>query len=177
MKAIIGIVIFFFSTAFFHPADIEEIPWSEARVLAYGDFKGAIPEETSWAALTSSYVYFTYGTTNGKLSSYKVYAAFRKNESWMKVKNAAVLSHEQLHFNLTEIYTRKLYQQLGDLQKESVNVPEKAKSLFQRINATCDSVQKQYDSQTAHGTLEDEQAEWKKKTDSLLKLYPPYPRQ
>src|SRR4030095_9396044 len=109
-------LIFLFLVTFFPPffpkapaAGADEIRWIQRQTLAYNDFKGSVPENTPWAALTSTYIYFTYGTTNGKLTSYHVYAAFRKNESWIKTKNENVLSHEQLHFDIAEAFSRKLY--------------------------------------------------------------------
>src|SRR4029453_673466 len=128
----------------------------------------SVPENTPWAALTSTYIYFTYGTTNGKLTSYHVYAAFRKNESWIKTKNENVLSHEQLHFDIAEAFSRKLYKKAAELKNEAGDIPKEAKALFKKVNDECDRVQQQYDDESAHGTKEKEQAAWKKKIEEMM---------
>lgn len=157
------------------PVNSEEIRWMDRHELTYSDFKGKVPGNTPWAALTSSYIYFTYGTTNGRLTSYKVYASFRKSESWMKIKNEEVLAHEQLHFDISEAFTRKLYAQVQELKNKSGDIPKQASDLFNRMNSECDQTQQLYDEETDHGVNEEEQLKWKKKVEELLSSYDPYP--
>jgi hypothetical protein len=99
------------------PANTEEIKWTERRQLAFSDFNGQMPASTPWAALTSSYVYFTYAPRMVNYQRFSVYASFRKKESWMKVKNEEVLNHEQLHFDITEVFARKLYGEAALLKR------------------------------------------------------------
>jgi hypothetical protein len=160
----------------FNPGE-GEIKWPEGKKLTYSDFEGRVPPNTPWAALTSSNIYFTYQTSNGKLSSFLVYASFRKKNSWIKIKNEAVLNHEQLHFDITETFTRKLYKEISLLKDSHGDIPKQVTELFKRINNECDQMQQQYDAETQHGTLPEEQESWKKKVEKMLSDYPPYPEQ
>jgi hypothetical protein len=155
--------------------DDDEIHWTKRQTLTFDDFQSMVPDNTSWAALTSSYIYFTYGTSNGNLTSMRVYASFRKKESWMKIKNENVLAHEQLHFDITEVFTRKLYSEAQELKGKKGNIPQQVKDLFNTINDQCDLVQRQYDNETVHGTRNEEQEVWKKKVAQMLIQYPEYP--
>src|SRR5690349_8815741 len=97
----------------------DEIRWQESRKLTFDDFKGDIPRVTPWAASTSSEIHFGYETTNGLLTHVVVYASFNPEKSWIKKRLPAVLSHEQLHFDITEIFTRKFYHEV--MKKSSAN--------------------------------------------------------
>ncbi len=168
-------VLMFASQELRVPLTYNEIKWSEGRILTYGDFQGKVPEVSPWAALTSSNIYFTYSTSNGKLSDFSVYASFIEESSWMKIENEDVLSHEQLHFNITEIFARKLHERAELLRSKTGNVPKLASDLFKQINKECDILQQQYDDETSHGTNEDKQSEWTKKIAAMLSKQAPYP--
>lgn len=157
------------------PSQEEEIRWSQKSVLSFSDFKGKVPENTPWAALTASYIYFTYSTSNGSISNIHVYASFKKHESWMKTAREDVLAHEQLHFAITEYFARKLYHDSQQLRTERGNVAAAASSLFKAINQECDDMQETYDEETDHGIKPESQEKWKKRIEGLMKAYPPYP--
>lgn len=152
-----------------------EIKWVEGRMLTYNDFQGKVPTASPWAALTSSNIYFTYSTANGRLSDFRVYASFIAENSWMKIENEDVLAHEQLHFDITEIFARKLYLEADLLKTKSGSVPKLASDLFKNINKDCDAMQQQYDDETSHGTKSDKQIEWAKKIALILSNHPSYP--
>ncbi len=154
--------------------DTDEIRWSQKSELEYSDFKGNVPGNSPWAALTASYIYFTYSTTNGKISTLKVYASFKKNESWIKNARADVLAHEQLHFAITEYYARKLYNEAQQLKTQSGNAAA-ANALFNAVNKECDQMQESYDSDTNHGVNTVTQEKWRVRVATLMKQYEPYP--
>lgn len=153
----------------------DEIRWADRNVITFEDFKGGAPEESPWAALTASYIYFNYSTSNGRISTIKVYASFKKNESWMKTKRDDVLGHEQLHFAITEYFARKLYADAQALKEKTGDLSTAANSLFRKINESCDRMQATYDSETEHGIKTEEQASWKTKVEAMLKEYDAYP--
>ena len=167
----------FLLTVCFHLSEIanDEIRWNSNRKLAYADFKGAIPAVTPWAATTNSKIFFSYETINGKISKLNVYASFDTNRSWMKKKLPEVLSHEQLHFDITEYYARRFYEEVMKMQDEK-DPKEKLNALFQKINFECDQMQQKYDDETQHGTVADAQTNWKKKVNDLIESTQTYPQ-
>ena len=94
------------------------IYWSSSRPLSWSDFKG-IPDTkyNGISAITSSGILHYKGCEKG-LISYKVKAYFEKYESWVKTEalTGHHLEHEQLHFDITEIYARKLRKALANKQ-------------------------------------------------------------
>lgn len=156
-------------------SDDDEIRWTDRSEITFDDFKGSVPESSPWAALTASYIYFNYSTTNGRISMIKVYASFKKNESWMKTNRDDVLGHEQLHFAITEYFARKLYAESQALKEKAGDPSAAANSLFKKINESCDRLQATYDSETEHGIKTEAQAQWKAKLESMLKEYDAYP--
>lgn len=149
-----------------------EIRWQEARKLTFADFKGSVPAYSSWAATTQSMINFSYEETNGKLLNVVVYASFIPEKSWMKNRIPEVLAHEQLHFNITEVFARKFY---SEVIKQTSFSKEKLRNLFKAENSACDELQQQYDEETDHGTKEEIQEKWKEKVSKLLQSYEPYP--
>jgi hypothetical protein len=149
-----------------------EIRWEQSRELTYSDFKEAPPVVTPWAATTSSEISFSYEVINNHLTHVVVYASFIPEKSWMKSKLPEVLMHEQLHFDITEVYARKLYMEV--IHQSSVSKKDLTAS-FKSANAECQKVQQQYDDQTDHGTIQTVQAKWKEKVSGMLHSTDPYP--
>ena len=156
----------------FFPA--EDIRWQETRKLTFADFKGAVPDYSSWAATTQSNINFSYAEVNGKLSNVVVYASFTPEKSWMRKRLPEVLSHEQVHFDITELFARKFYHEVMSGVSFS---KEKLRDLFKSENSACDKFQQQYDDETEHGTKEEMQAKWKEKVSTMLQSSEPYPTQ
>ncbi|MBA3649513.1 MAG: hypothetical protein H0W62_13345 [Chitinophagales bacterium] len=150
-----------------------EIKWNKDYKLSYCNFQSAIPENTPWAGLTSSKIFFSYETVNGKISAYTVYASFEPGRSWIKIDTSSVLHHEQLHFDITELYARKLYAEMKS--KAGQLTASKSKEIFSGINKEWGKTQEQYDEETAHGIVSEAQEQWVAKIQLLLEQYGPYP--
>ena len=87
------------------------IKWNEDRKLTWDDFKAAPLKMGSTAAMTTTHLGFSYSVANGKIT-YKIDCQFEKNKSWGLVKNDWILKHEQGHFDIAEIFARKLNKSL-----------------------------------------------------------------
>src|SRR5688572_19680249 len=91
-------------------------PWSAARRLRWSDFRGRPPERGEEGAKTG-YALFYAWKCRGEAFDFRVIAAFRPRQSWVKavvVKDTAqsrsTLGHEQTHFDLAEMHARKMRQ-------------------------------------------------------------------
>ena len=86
------------------------IYWSESRQLSWADFQGH-PDYNydDIAALTSSGILHFKGCEEGKII-YDIKAYFEKKYSWVKAEALTThhLEHEQIHFNITQLYAQKL---------------------------------------------------------------------
>lgn len=103
--------------------------------------------------------------------SFKAVAVFDKNLSWVKpdCKNEQLLSHEQLHFDIAELYARKLEKKLNSLRL-TLKDKRKIKQLQQEYTRDQLEVQKKYDKETLHGLNSVKQKLWRKNISHQLGL-------
>ena len=141
-----------------------EIEWTPDRKLTWDDFKGQ-PNTTDFpdaVAVTNSGLSLEPGSYN-PFKDGKVFVRnmFYNHGSWVlpEGRNDYVLRHEQIHFDITEIYTRKLRKTLIDANITSNN-SNRALAIFESIKTEWEKRQNYYDSQTKHGLKEEAQKEW-----------------
>jgi hypothetical protein len=85
-----------------------EVIWEESYKLDWADFSHNHQNE-HYAALTASGISFSY-TAKETTYDMEIFAVFDKDESWVNTQKASkkLLKHEQLHFDITELWTRKM---------------------------------------------------------------------
>ena len=96
--------------------DSDILYWKDSKRLTWEDFAGKPRfDYEGVSALTSSGIVHYKGCKEGKII-YKVRAYFEKNESWVKEEALTThhLIHEQLHFDITELFARKLRKALSE---------------------------------------------------------------
>ncbi len=90
------------------------------------------------------------------------------DSSWrkpsLKAGDGYNINHEQVHFDITEIFARKVRQ---ELMENSVN-EQQVKKIYQDNSKACRLFQERYDSETRHSLDKKKQAEWNAKIRSLL---------
>ena len=173
MQVLLFTLIFLIKAAHFLSSS-DDIRWSAERKLDYSDFSGSIPSSSPWVANTNSNIYFAYGFNNDELREITVYSSFTPSKSWMKKKLPEVLHHEQLHFDITELYARTLYLKASKLIGNRGDINQ-LKQLFKDANTDCNEMQNQYDEESEHGVNEEKQVDWEKRIKQLLENTPTYP--
>src|SRR5262245_56433743 len=83
------------------------IEWSSIKRLTWDDYLARPSSSSDAAAITSTALGLEYHVRNNILT-YKITCRFSKTRSWGKYKSDYILQHEQGHFDITEIYARKL---------------------------------------------------------------------
>jgi hypothetical protein len=164
--------------------------WSADRPLAIKDFKGKIPARAtessrSWVAIEAS-----WECADGK-GSWQVRAVFDPNRSfWRPITQdlwkgsddlslmaphdddgRGLLSHEQLHFDLTELWARKIRGALKALPA-ACKTPAGARGFdnsIAQMERAWQEEQQRYDKETSHGTDPGRQKAWAKKAAAALK--------
>lgn len=153
--------------------EYETISWSE-RKLTWNDFKGAPPISDRVAATTASgisYRFSTLSTTSKVLKvQFEVSTHFYPNESWYKPElcNDLILSHEQLHFDISELFARKLRKELAEATFTRENVKTKVKAIYNRNNRELSVFQNRYDSETNFSRNRENQLLWNAKIKKAL---------
>ena len=160
------------------PAPAPLLTWSAERRLTLADFQGRAPAGEPLAASTSSNIKADAACKDYVFSS-TVAATFDPNTSWLrnpKTATEALLRHEQLHFDITEVYTRIMRQKLQAFAAKA-NC-EKLQPGFNNttklVYAAWDNEQNRYDQETNHGLNAARQALWEKQTAAKLELLKPF---
>jgi len=170
--------IFFFSCILFCgqiEAQNEEdrvLPWTKERRLTWADYQGK-PLKTEWAsATTASGITYTLSSTIGNSESrleIMVTSLFYPDKSWYKpdLCDDVVLSHEQLHFDITELFARKFRARLKGLKNDK-NIKKKVRAIFVEINKELGAFQNKYDRETNFSRNLEQQFIWNKKIAETL---------
>ena len=142
------------------------VPWSYDRKLSWEDFKADTPSETADAALTTTYVGFSYSKTGSRIN-YNIECKFQKSRSWGRVKTDYILKHEQGHFDIAEIFSRKLNKEIKEYLAKSRN-HEGLNPIYSKLMSEKREMQEEYDSETNHSINKSKQAEWNEKIEEML---------
>lgn len=155
-------------------AEDHAFPWSAARSLTWSDFQGRPPTEGPEGAKTS-YTLYSVWKCRGQAFEFRVIAAFRPRESWVKavvlddnVQRRTVLGHEQTHFDLAELHARRMRRAFGDLAGPCRKTDGELGALADRVGQEEKEEQRRYDAETNHGLLAARQAAWSLQTRRRL---------
>ena len=182
VKSVLLVVLFLFSSfclfkknkiSFeFEGGKKNEILWKKDVKLNWGNFQGIPDSLSDYKASTFSRIGFKCVEQdlfiNIDFSSY-----FSKDQSWTKnPESKSLLSHEQLHFDITELIARKIRRECKDVKTEKElfnNAIELLKVVYDKNYKIKDSINLHYDSETEHGAIIEKQLEWEKKIALELK--------
>ncbi|GAA4355087.1 hypothetical protein GCM10023185_17620 [Hymenobacter saemangeumensis] len=148
------------------------IPWSATRRLTLADFQGQPTPKDKLAALTAADIKAGAACRDYVFSG-TVEATFDPNLSWFRdPKNSteALLRHEQLHFDITEVYARKLRQKLTVFKvKADCNKLQPAfDNLTRAVYSEWEREESRYDQETNHGLNTAKQGYWERQVQIKL---------
>lgn len=144
---------------------VDYILWQKDKRLNYEDFQSV--QDTTFlvygypangAAMTKIETTFMIDVNNNL--TFSVVNKFLKKKSWIKNQKPLVLAHEQGHFDISEIYARKIRKKLKELLEKDI-VEETI--LSQAVNALLselETYQQRYDEETHHGFVLEKQKIW-----------------
>jgi hypothetical protein len=134
--------------------------WNAKAKLKWADFRGFKSASSVFPVASSIHLHLHYKKKKGGISYY-IECLFKKEYSWATVQTAALLSHEQGHFDIGEIYSRtfrkSLFENPGILQESNGN---RLDSLYHTVTKQLDLRQDEYDSCTGHSTDTIQQKKW-----------------
>ncbi|NER12241.1 DUF922 domain-containing protein [Leptobacterium flavescens] len=142
----------------------EFIEWSEDRKLTWADFKGDPDYDTDAAATTASGISYklSAGITGDKVNlKCEVKTYFYPQSSWYKkeLSDSIVLSHEQLHFDITELHARKLRKRIEE-GSFTADVKAEVRAIYAEVNDALRLKQRAYDNATDFSRDHPKQREW-----------------
>lgn len=134
----------------------KQIEWSNERKLTWFDFKRTPASDNNpFGAETNCVLALKSNSVNlFNKPKIKVINSFYCDESWVKTKNLenqSLLEHEQMHFDLSEIYARKLRKIISESKFNAFNLVKESNKLFYEYFALNKERQILYDKETNHG--------------------------
>lgn len=162
------VVAFIFFLPFIVNAQQDEdlVKWSSDRKLRWTDYLAEPDTRSGAAASTSTQIGFEYHVRDNNLT-YTISCKFSKTKSWGRYKNDYILSHEQGHFDIAEIFARKLNKEVKEYLSKSRN-HEGLNPIYTKLMNEKREMQEDYDIETNHSINKAKQAEWNEKIEEML---------
>ena len=148
------------------------ITWSASRPLTVADFMGRPGPSERLAALTTSDIKAGAACRDFVFTG-TVEATFDPNNSWVRnpaTMSAKLLRHEQVHFDLTEVYARIMRQRMLVFQGKAncAKLQPAFNNFTKAVYSEWDREQSRYDAETNHGLNAAKQDYWDKQTQVRL---------
>jgi hypothetical protein len=155
----------------------DSVYWCADRPLQWADFQGTAEPIPIFGARTfTSLKYKLQDNDTG--CNVKVLCVFLKKVSWQQPQHATsyALRHEQVHFDISELFARKLRQAYSYYHYNKETVQEDVADIFMTICAEKTAFNRQYDEETCHSLNKDKQREWRDKVTAMLDELKEYQR-
>jgi hypothetical protein len=150
------------------------IEWSADRKLTIEDFTAKVPARTTSASLSWVAIEVSWECVDGSAAS-RARSVFDPSRSWWRQSGGdgdrALLAHERLHFDLTELWARRIRAALQALPaacRTSGNAHE-LDAAVEELEHKWLVEQKQYDKETANGFDAATQKAWSKRIGEALR--------
>ena len=151
-----------------HPEQYKN--WHADTLLSWQDFEGFPPIANPMNAQTRSGIFYEADCQDGSFY-FQVYAVFDRHKSWARSgagRTDELLAHEQLHFDITELFARKLRRDISELDMPCSYDEEELSAHYKKITTEWKATQKQYDLETNHGKDTKEQKRWRNEVAKQL---------
>ena len=150
----------------------EEIPWSPDFRLKWSDFRGKPQENSRIAAVTASGISYRFSSIerDGYYEvEYEVNTFFYPEKSWYQphMCDDLILSHEQLHFDIAEIFARKMRKAI-DSTRFTKNVKAEINAIYRRTLNELEEFQDRYDTETNYSINRAAQLRWNREIKVVL---------
>jgi hypothetical protein len=165
--------LMFLQPAFSQPAGQTTLLWKEDRLLRWEDYRAQPDPANPAAAVTATYLQVSFDYRAGVVH-YTIHSGFVPERSWGRHKDDWILAHEQGHFDLAEIYARRLYRAFQQYRFNAKTFRQDLNRLYEHIMKEKDDAQRAYDRETDHSRNREEQEAWLKKIRGWLEETKPW---
>ena len=151
----------------------DPIPWSATRKLDWRDFRAKAPGELAGARSMLKYSY-SIGCRDGQLHA-TISTLFLPDQSWVAYRIVSSglasplgLRHEQTHFDLKEVYARRVRRMFAELSSPCPRSDGELFAMAERMFRQEAAGQKLFEDETQSGTIEARQLNWEKRVAADL---------
>lgn len=159
-----GIEVAFYRSG--EPRKVEQsFRWDVSHPLTWDDFRGRMRSGAgdNTAAETSCGIAIeTNLVTDRGVAKVYVFNTFDKQQSWVRegYDRAEVLKHEQTHWDICELYTRKMQACFDAAHITGVNLHQLVGDIYDQVTNEYLAQQQRYELETEHGTVPEAQERW-----------------
>lgn len=155
-----------------------EIIWRADERLTWNEFKGKYKKDRETIAITHSGILINseFHIEQNRVIP-KVHAVFDCHHSWVHpghTEDGDLLNHEQKHFDISELYARKLRMSLSKVKLTTQNYDKVIKKLYNDNFESLNKFQDAYDDATHHGIDKNQQKIWDNLVEEELKKLDEY---
>ena len=148
----------------------DTIHWKKDFKLRWEDFKGIPDSSSEHKAMTMAEIWSTLTYTE-TFYEIKIHCVFHKNESWSVSTEQILLSHEQGHFDIAELFTRKMRMAFKEYIFNPKTINKDYSAIFSKITRERAKMDDLYDKETDYSLNSSIQQSWNKKIlDEIKKL-------
>ena len=137
------------------------IRWNDAPPLSWNDFSGKVNDTSKYDAECFAEIRYQYRLYELGKFEFDVYAHFDKDISWSRKEkqSEALLKHEQMHFNIAQLFAKKLQSDFNTCSFTE-KYEEQIQDLFAKTKQEYQAMQIRYDEETNHSLNKEKQKEW-----------------
>ncbi|PIB27057.1 DUF922 domain-containing protein [Maribacter sp. 4U21] len=166
------LIFFFFVMFSSYSWGQEEVLWEPDKRLYWSDFRGKVPVGAGAAATTASGISYQFSTSykgNEMVVDYEVNAFFYPTKSWYKpnICNEATLVHEQLHFDISELFARHMRKKMAKA-RFTKNIKAEVKAIYRETLKELNDFQNRYDKETDYSRNIPQQKFWIQRIEKAL---------
>ncbi|HXB13328.1 MAG TPA: toxin-antitoxin system YwqK family antitoxin [Bacteroidia bacterium] len=149
---------------------LNEYTWESKPLIKWEDFKGPPDYSSRYKAKIFWYLTYRYKLVNDTVFI-ETGCVFNGSESWLKRNGkitAYLLGFFQGHFDIGEIFRRKLCKLLNDTLLDKDSLATTLDKIVNRFNLEAAKFEAQYDKETNHSNIEGKQEEWERSISQEL---------
>ncbi len=165
------LIVVFFKTTISYSQNDTLIIWTKNKKLNWSDFQSKERVISFDGAQSMVGIKIKPFLSNNGIYNYKAFAYFKKNKSWADTINinAFILKHEQVHFDIAELFARKMRKAVYNLKlKNEIVLPADYRLIHDKFYALYRDYQDKYDLETDHARIYKMQIKWDKKVAKEL---------
>ncbi len=153
----LGLIAFFTAIAAYGQSTPRAFTWKQHPGLSWDDFRGRARRNTGEPSAVTDTGFRVQLECRESVLDIHVEAEFYGSSSWVKAgrRSAELLRHEQGHFDITELYARKMRKAIREAKigcEDERRAEAEGKKIFEGIDREWGNEEKRYDVETRDGT-------------------------
>lgn len=129
-------LVWIFSIAFYSfNIDPDYLDWSADASLTFADFKGTPPAGSDNPVNLSTVLTYQTRQVAGQPPEIIIFNRMDRNNSWISVRKEEILRIQQIHFNISEVYARKIRKEIKKLAEAKVTEKEKYVNVIKKYSS------------------------------------------